>query len=266
MKCGPDNCPILGYETLSPAAKKEARTAKALTMSNEGFTYEQIGLLFGVSKKTISLDLQGIVTPGNNQKPVKTASNPKGAGRHKGGGNGVRKRKTSREQHDVAVKSRQHGKTQTEAAKDAGLGSVQTVKIAESYDEGWADCLKKLDVDPETLALTAKAKLDAAKQMIERSLKAEHAARMREVEEEVRQRVVERSKEHLKTLNEMEEKAKESEAYYQKLINRNKPIFTGDQFRSVLMCLHPDGQRTTEKLHEAFRLFNDKKLQLTGEK
>jgi hypothetical protein len=33
------------------------------------------------TKKTISLDLQGIVTDGNNQTHAKTSTNPKGSGR-----------------------------------------------------------------------------------------------------------------------------------------------------------------------------------------
>jgi hypothetical protein len=50
------------------------------------------------------------------------------------------------------------------------------------------------------------------------------------------------------------------------MINDHKPVFTKDQFKIILMCLHPDGERTAIKLAEAFRLFNNKKTQLTGEK
>jgi hypothetical protein len=67
-------------------------------------------------------------------------------------------------------------------------------------------------------------------------------------------------------LKEREEKADKTIALYQELINNRKPLFTTEQFRTVLMCLHPDGQRTAAKLAEAFRLFNARKLQLTGER
>jgi hypothetical protein len=117
----------------------------------------------------------------------------------------------------------------------------------------------------ESLSKTAKDKLEIAKRMIERKLKAEHALRMRGLDEEVRKKVVERSKDHVARLDELEAKARDSERMYRNMI-QHKVIFTSDQFRTILMCLHPDGERTTTKLAEAFRLFNGKKSQLTGEK
>jgi predicted ArsR family transcriptional regulator len=47
-------------------------------------TMQRIAEALGVSKKTISKDLDGIVTEGNNQKRTKSAANPRGAGRPKG--------------------------------------------------------------------------------------------------------------------------------------------------------------------------------------
>jgi len=45
---------------------------------------EQIATELGVAKGTISKDLAGIVSIGNNSKPAKTKNNPKGSGRPKG--------------------------------------------------------------------------------------------------------------------------------------------------------------------------------------
>jgi transposase-like protein len=112
---------------------------------------------------------------------------------------------------------------------------------------------------------TAAQKLEAFKRMVERELNAKHAERMRGLDEEVRLRVVAKNKEYLAKLNAMEEKARETVELYQKFTNNHKALFTIEQFKTILMCLHPDGQRTEEKLSSAFRLFNAKKLQLTGE-
>jgi hypothetical protein len=99
---------------------------------------------------------------------------------------------------------------------------------------------------------------------MERKLNDEHAARMRSLDDEIRQRVLKESAEHLAMLHEAEAKAHESEKWYRELIDNHKPPFTPDEFKTILMCLHPDGERTAEKLNEAFRLFNSRKFQLTG--
>jgi hypothetical protein len=126
--------------------------------------------------------------------------------------------------------------------------------------------LDKFSVDPKTLAPSAQARLEIAKRQVERQLKAEHAERMRGLEEEIRQRVVAQGKDYIARMEEMETRAWEDQKHWRAMVNDHKPPFTKEQFRTVLMCLHPDGERTPEKLNQAFRLFNGKKLQLTGEK
>jgi hypothetical protein len=50
---------------------------------------------------------------------------------------------------------------------------------------------------------------------------------------------------------------------YDKMTNRFKAIFSAEEFRLILMCLHPDGERTKEKIEEAFILVKSKEKQLT---
>lgn len=178
------------------------------------------------------------------------------------------KRKTPQEKFKAAAQARRNGKSQTEAAKDAGLNSPQSVKIAEAYEEGWSDCLEQLDVDPDTLALSAKAKLEVAKRMIQRKLEAEHAARMRNVNEEVRQRVLKEGKEHLARLNEMEAKAREAEKTYRDFFNQQPKLLTVDQWKLIMLCVHEDTSAgaSAAKRHAASQLLNEKRFALTGEK
>lgn len=125
---------------------------------------------------------------------------------------------------------------------------------------------ERLHIDPKTLAPSAQAKLEAAKRMMERKLNAEHAARMRNLNEEVRQCVLQEGKEYLATLQEMRDKVEADEKWYRTLINDHKPPFTVDQYKTILMCLHPDGERSPAKLKAAFILLEDKKEVLTGER
>jgi hypothetical protein len=52
----------------------------------------------------------------------------------------------------------------------------------------------------------------------------------------------------------------------QRMYNNYKPPFTVEQFRTIVRVLHPDNSASPQTRDEAFRLFNDKKLQLTGKK
>ena len=124
----------------------------------------------------------------------------------------------------------------------------------------------ELEVDIETLTPSARGKLEIIRRKLERQLNAEHATRMRGLDEEVRQRVLKEGVEYVARMKEMEAKAWNDEKHWREMINNHKPPFTSNQFRHILMCLHPDGQRSAEKLHEAFLLLNAKKLQLTGKK
>jgi len=144
--------------------------------------------------------------------------------------------------------------------------SVDTVERAALAEQARADLLDELGIDPATLAPSAKAKLEAAKRAMTRQLQAELAARMRGLDEEVRQRVLAETKDYLAMLKQREAEAEKTIALYQEWLNNGAKIFTSDQFKLILMCLHPDGQRSAAKLTEAFRLFNSGKVPLTGER
>jgi len=121
-------------------------------------------------------------------------------------------------------------------------------------------------IDASTLSMSAQDKLAAAIRQTKRKLDAEHAARLREVDEEIRLRVVAEGKDYLAMVKGREAKVDKDEKFWREMINNHKSPFTADHFKTILMCLHPDGIRTAEKLTEAFRLFNGRKLQLTGVK
>jgi hypothetical protein len=155
--------------------------------------------------------------------------------------------------------------SRTKLAKEFAVGE-HAVRVAAAEARGAQNLLDDLAIDPTTLTMSAQAKLEIAKRMIERKLNSDYAARMFGLDEEVRKRVLSEGKEYLAKLEAMEAKARETVARYQEYANDHKPLFTVDQFKAILMCLHPDGQRTADKLSTAFRLFNGKKLQLTGER
>lgn len=67
----------------SPMTKKD-RTRQEERLYRNGLTMAAISHMTGVSEKTVSLDLKGILTQGKNSQRPKTASNPNGAGRPQG--------------------------------------------------------------------------------------------------------------------------------------------------------------------------------------
>jgi hypothetical protein len=255
-----------GVSYINPSDQKEQRKTLAKKLYGEGVTMEQIAAQLGVSQATISGDL-GNLSKTDKSKSTKTARNPKGAGRPKGA-----KSKPSQPRKPVKADQEDRAREIVRPLVAAGE-SIDYVKLGKQHGIAHVTVEKAARIetvllhettDIDTLPKTAKDKLEIAKRMLERKLNAEHALRMRGLDEEVRQRVLAEGKEYLADLEQMRERAYKNEKFYRELINDRKPLFTADQFRHILMCLHPDGERTATKLAEAFRLFNDKKLQLTG--
>jgi hypothetical protein len=52
--------------------------------------------------------------------------------------------------------------------------------------------------------------------------------------------------------------------YWKALINNHKPILTPEEFRAIVMALHPDNSASEETRARALQRVNEKKLQLTG--
>lgn len=149
-------------------------------------------------------------------------------------------------------------------SKDHGISHV-VMEQAAIVEYERLKLLDELGVDPETLALSAKAKLKAAIQQVELRLNMQYAERMRNLDEEVRQRVLEEGKEYLKDLQEMRDKASHTEQCFQEMINNHKPILTIDQFNLIRKCLHQGGVAATPRdFDAAFDLIQKRKLQLTG--
>ena len=51
---------------------------------------------------------------------------------------------------------------------------------------------------------------------------------------------------------------------WKKLINGHKPVLTIDEFRAIMMALHPDNSASEETRARALQSVNEKKFQLTG--
>ena len=116
------------------------------------------------------------------------------------------------------------------------------------------------------LPKSAQEKLDAAMRQYQRKLDAEHAERMRGADEEVRKRVIAEGKTYVASMKELEAKAWADQKHWREMTELLKHPLTIEEFKLILMCLHPDGERTEEKLASAFRLFNSKRKVLLGER
>jgi hypothetical protein len=111
----------------------------------------------------------------------------------------------------------------------------------------------------EALNLTNKKKLEAAIRAHIKKLDREYdQRRMREIREHLDRTIPD--------LTQARNAAWESEKQFREFLDRQKKIFTKDEYKLILMVLHPDGDRSQAKREQAFRLFNSKKFEMTGEK
>jgi hypothetical protein len=136
-------------------------------------------------------------------------------------------------------------------AKELGV-SEHTVENARHYEKGKQEGVEDAIglAASEAFSLSEKQKLDAA-------IRAHNARRMQENSEHW--------KRHFSKMEEQQNKAYEREMLFRKFLDQQKKIFTVDQFKLILVCLHPDGDRSPEKRADAFQLFNAKRFALTGE-
>lgn len=236
---------ILSNEARAPFSKADRKRIALHLYGDKEWTMAKIAQALGVHTSTIGHDLEGF------SQMRKPPARPQG-GRPKGPGAGLPSRKQPVRRIDV-----EH-EVLDQLAKEAKENGISpAAKIAEKLDPV---------IERSDLSMTAQQKLDAAIRQAKRKADADYEAAIRGLNEEVRQRVLDRTKERLAMLNEMEAKARETETFYTEMTNRHQPPFSVEQFKTILMCLHPDGERSKEKLAEAFRLFNARKLQLTGKK
>src|SRR5262245_15058286 len=120
---------------------------------------------------------------------------------------------------------------------------------------------KALDpnVEVQTLSKTAQDKLTAAMRQHQRKLDGEF-------EQRVVDEVMRRNEKAFPLLQQEKNKAHEREKTYREFLQQQKKIFTADEYKTVIRCLHPDSNPSDKIKNEAFRLFNLKKFALTGEK
>jgi gamma-glutamylcyclotransferase (GGCT)/AIG2-like uncharacterized protein YtfP len=222
-----------------------------------------------VTQQQIAIDLKDFdlqETCNSNPRP-KTASNPKGAGRRKG----TKGKRKAAPKHD---KAREVVRPLVEAgepvprdklAAEQGLthNAIQRAEIAE---HARLEALADPEIDVTTLSMTAQQKIAAGERQMRRRLEADYAARLRGLDEEVRQQVLTRNKEYLAKLNAMEDEAAETKRTYREFMDRQKKIFTKDEYRLLVMCVHADAAISEDKRNEATRLLLVKRFALTGEK
>jgi ParB-like chromosome segregation protein Spo0J len=228
------------------------RKRHAERMYSGGMTMETVGRVLGVSQKTISLDLANY-TQGINQKPTKTASNPKGAGRPKG------KPKTRAERAPKAIEREEKvavlmdaGLPAAKIAERVGLG-VRAVNQAMEHVQIKREA--EAEIDPSTLSITAQEKLATAIRQHQRKLDAAFEQR---VLEECRRRMDEITLPHWKK---QIDQAK-------KLYANRSALMSKELFNIIRRGLHPDSRNSIseKKLAEAFDAFMGLEKFLLNEK
>jgi hypothetical protein len=102
-----------------------------------------------------------------------------------------------------------------------------------------------------TLSMSAQQKVDAAIRQRDR-------AREATFEQRIRERVLKDTAERLAWMDENVARAEMIESLHD-------GVFTADEYRAIIRCLHPDSRPSAEQKAEAFRLTTDKKAVLVSE-
>ena len=246
----------IGFAEMTVEDRK--KVAQQMATDDPRLTQAEIADVLGVSQKTISQDV-GNLYQGINQKPAKTARNPKGAGRPRGG---TTKSKAEPKPKPLKEKDPERGrvagvdvKVEPEiwkifSEKARKEKKSATIKIAE---------LITADVNPAielaSLSLTAQQKLDLAIKQATRRLEVEIEKRVRE--------------ENLDWIKRQLDRYNENARHYELIINRRGGIMSRADYRSVLSCLHPDRIQDSDlkrRFGHAFNLFTKLEKAVLNEK
>ena len=103
----------------------------------------------------------------------------------------------------------------------------------------------------------------AHQKKIDSAVKAKLKVMEKEFEKRVQIRIQEYVKKYMPNLESRQAELNKKIDNYDNMTNKHKAIFTAAEFRSLLMCLHTDGQRTKEKLEQVFIMVKSKESQLT---
>lgn len=250
----PDDCLLAVWQNLPANDRKKRRKPIAEALYKQSFTMAQIATQLGVSEKTISLDLAGILTLGKNSNPTKTATNPKGAGRPKGKRSAPKPPK-AHPTHDQIVAVADTGKSQKEIANE--LGIPPRVVRRELESEAIARKAKaEPDIERTVLSMSAQEKLDAAIRQHKHKLDLEFEIRCRE--------------ECQRWLNEVSlpQYAKEI-GKLEHLIRNREGVMDRITYQKIRACLHPDRVQDLglkKRYEEAFRLFTELEKRVLNEK
>lgn len=228
----------------------EDRKHQAVKLYNSGLTQQAIAHMLGVSQWTISQDLRNLETP-INQKPNKTPTNPKGAGRPKGT---KKARKNESMTAEAAAKLiLDNDWNYPKAERETGLSNT-VLRSAVAREEGRRQ--PQPDTTAPSLSMTAQEKLQAAIRAHKRQLEIDFETR---VITECQRRLNEISLPHY---------AKQMEDLERSITNR-KGVMDRITYRKILACLHPDrvtDQAMKKRFEEAFRLFTALEKRVLDEK
>lgn len=212
----------IGHQAMTAEDRK--RIAAHLYGKQE-WTMQRISEALGVGKGTISKDLSGIVSDGNNSNSPKSNNNKKGVGRPKGTLKPERRMNTKPDAEAAARAILDNGKTYAEMEAATGLSST-VLRSAIAREEGRREALADPGIRPEDLALSAQQKLEAAIRQHKKKLDLEFV-------ETVRLKVLSDTKDRLEWM-------KKKEDWANKIIDSHKGIFSRQDYRKILACLHPD--------------------------
>jgi transposase len=230
---------------------REDRQRQAERLYKNGLTMEAIGRMLGVSKKTISLDLNFIVTSSNNPKP-KTASNPKGAGRPKKANKlqPERRKNTSVSAESAARRILDEGKSYQEIERETGLTNI-VLRSAVAREEGRREPV----IDRSELPMSSQRKLDA----LERQLRKQYEMKFTDavaagVREFLQETILPKHRKEQDTAR--------------RVLNARRGIMDKATFNRIRRALHPDSRNSISDnmLAAAFDAFMDLEKLLLDEK